>query len=102
MKFPHNLEFETTQELNKTFSEGNKPLSDIIVDTAIKNIKTKRKEIPVVSITTKDDDLIYDIMISRMDLVETLEQNLEVMEEYEDFERCQKIVDAIHYLNSQI
>ena len=37
-------------------------------------------------------------MIERHDMVETLEQNLDVMEEYEDYERCQKITDALHYL----
>jgi hypothetical protein len=33
-------------------------------------------------------------------MVETLEQNLQSMEEYEDYERCQKIVNAIDYLKS--
>ena len=98
MKFKHTLEFNTTEELNGAFAEGNKFISDVIVDTAIKNLKTKRKLIPVIQFTTKDDDLIYDVMIERHDMVETLEQNLDVMEEYEDYERCQKITDALHYL----
>jgi|TARA_R110000744_G_scaffold817_1_gene3095 hypothetical protein len=101
MKFKHKLEFDTTEELNASFTDGNKTISDIIVDVALKNLKTKRKNIPVVQFTTKDDDLIYDVMIERPDMVETLEQNLEVMEEYEDYERCQKITDALHYLKKQ-
>ena len=101
MKFKHKLEFDTTEELNVSFTEGNKTLSDIIVDVAIKNIKTKRKNIPVVQFTTKDDYLIYDVIIERSDMIETLEQNLEVMEEYEDYERCQKITDALHYLKNK-
>ena len=100
MKFKHKLEFDTTEELNASFTDGNKTISDIIVDVALKNLKTKRKNIPVVQFTTKDDDLIYDVMIERPDMVETLEQNLEVMEEYEDYERCQKIKDALHYLKT--
>jgi|TARA_R110000787_G_scaffold130710_1_gene242667 hypothetical protein len=98
MKFKHKLEFNTTEELNAQFVDGNKTISDIIVDVALKNLKTKRKNIPVIQFTTKDDDLIYDVMIERHDMVETLEQNLDVMEEYEDYERCQKITDALHYL----
>jgi len=101
MKYHHHLEFETTEKMSKIFVEGHKPLSDIIVDVAFKNLKTKRKNIPVVSITTQDDDLVYEIMIVRTDMIDTLEQNLEIMEEYEDYERCQKITDALHYLNSQ-
>jgi len=86
--------------MNDAFRGGLKELHDLIVDTALANIKTKRKEIPVVSIRTKDEDVLYDIMIDRKDMVETLEQNLQSMEEYEDYERCQKIVNAIDYLKS--
>ena len=39
-------------------------------------------------------------MIERPDMVETLEQNLEVMEEFEDYERCQKITEALDYLRN--
>ena len=100
MKFKHTLEFNTTEELNEAFAGGNKFISEVIVDTALKNIKTKRKIIPVIQFTTKDDDMIYDVMIERPDMVETLEQNLEVMEEYEDYERCQKITEALDYLRN--
>ena len=101
MKFKHTLEFNTTEELNEAFAGGNKFISEVIVDTALKNIKTKRKIIPVIQFTTKDDDMIYDVMIERPDMIETLEQNLEVMEELEDYERCQKIIDALFYLNNK-
>jgi hypothetical protein len=101
MKFEHNLEFETTEEINETFRGGNKELSDLIVDIALKNLKTKKKQIPVVSITANDDDLIYEVMIDREDLLETLETNLETMEEYEDYERCQKIADGVNYLKNK-
>ena len=51
MKFKHKLKFDTTEELNASFTDGNKTISDI-------------------------------------------------MEEYEDYERCQKIKDALHYLKT--
>ncbi len=101
MKFKHNWEFNTIEEVNNIFKDGMKELNDLIVDTAIKNLKTKRITIPVVSIYTKDEDVTYDIMIDRPDMVETLEQNLTTMEEYEDYERCQKIVNALDYLKSK-
>ena len=101
MKFKHNWEFNTIEEVNNIFKDGMKELNDLIVDTAIKNLKTKRITIPVVSIYTKDEDVTYDIMIDRPDMVETLEQNLTTMEEYEDYERCQKIVSALDYLKSK-
>ena len=101
MKFEHKWEFDTTEEMNSIFKDGMKKLNDLIVDIALDNLKTKRKQIPVVSIYTKDEDTIYDIMIDRPDMVETLEQNLTTMEEYEDYERCQKIVKALDYLKSK-
>lgn len=102
MRFKHTLEFNTTEELNESFANSNKYISDVIVDVALENLKTKRKNIPVIQFTTKDEDTIYDIMIERSDMIETLKQNLDVMEEYEDYERCQKITDAIYYLQSKI
>ena len=101
MRFKHTLEFNTTEELNESFANGNKYISDVIVDVALENLKTKRKNIPVIQFTTKDEDTIYDIMIERSDMIETLKQNLDVMEEYEDYERCQKITDALFYLNNK-
>jgi hypothetical protein len=98
MEYKNTLVFETTNEMETIFTEGNKPLSDMIVDVALENLTSTQDIIPVVSITTKDTELIYDVMIDRVDMIETLEQNLDVMEDYEDYERCQQITDAIHYL----
>jgi hypothetical protein len=101
MEYKNTMEFNTTDEMETIFTEGNKPLSNLIVDAALENLDTTQEIIPVVSITTMDTELVYDIMIDRVDMIETLEQNLEVMEDYEDYERCQKITDAIHYLQSK-
>jgi hypothetical protein len=98
MEYKNTLVFETTNEMETIFTEGNKSLSDLIVDVALENLNTTSEIIPVVSITTQDTELVYDVMIDRVDMIETLEQNLDVMEDYEDYERCQQITDAIHYL----
>jgi hypothetical protein len=90
MKFKHNWEVRTTKELEEMFKGDKKELSDIIVDVALENVKTKRKTIPVIAISTQDTDLTYDIVIERKDMIETLEVNLETMEDYEDYERCLK------------
>ena len=100
MKFKHQLEFNSSEEMNHMFSEDNRQLSNMIVDIALDNLDTTIKEIPVVTILTKEDDLIYDVIIDRIDMIETLEQNLEIMEDFEDYERCQKITDALFYLNN--
>lgn len=101
MEFKHTMEFETTEEINETFAGGNKQLSDLIVDTILEELESDIQEIPIVSLTTKDDELIYEVTANRDDLVETLEQNLDTMEDYEDYERCQKIASALEYLKTQ-
>jgi len=98
MKFKHKWELASTDELEEIFSGGKKELSDIIVDVALENIKTKRKTIPVISIYTQDTDMIYDIVIAREDMTETLEVNLDTMVDYEDYERCAQIQKALDYL----
>jgi hypothetical protein len=99
LDFKHHLEFKSSEEMNIMFADDNQALSNLIVDIALANLDTTIKQIPVVSIVTLEDDLVYDVIIDRIDMVETLEQNLELMEDFEDYERCQKITDALFYLN---
>ena len=101
MEFKHKWEFESEDQIQDIFTYGRKELNDLIVDTALDNLHTDINDIPVLSIYTKDTDMFYDIMIERPDMIETLEQNLISMEEYEDYERCSKIVNAIDYLKSK-
>ena len=98
MEFKHKWEFDSEDEIQDIFTYGRKELNDLIVDTALDNLYTDINDIPVLSIHTKDTDTFYDIMIERPDMIETLEQNLASMEEYEDYERCSKIIKAIDYL----
>jgi hypothetical protein len=99
LDFKHHLEFKSSEEMNEMFADDNQSISNLIVDIALENLDTTIKEIPVVSIVTLEEDLVYEVIISREDMIETLEQNLELMEDFEDYERCQKITDALFYLN---
>jgi len=101
LDFKHHLEFKSSEEMNTMFADDNQSLSNLIVDIALENLDTTIESIPVVSIATVEDDLIYDVIIDRMDMVETLEQNLILMEDFEDYGRCQKITDALFYLNNK-
>ena len=101
LDFKHHLEFKSSEEMNNMFADDNQSLSNLIVDIALENLDTTVKTIPVVSIVTLEDDLVYDVVIDRIDMVETLEVNLELMEDFEDYGRCQKITDALFYLNTK-
>jgi len=95
MEFKHKLKYNTTEDLNLDFANGNKELNDIIVEVCLENLNSNIDPIPIVEITTKDDDIIYEVEVTREDLIITLQSNLKVMEEYEDFESCIKIKEGI-------
>jgi vacuolar-type H+-ATPase catalytic subunit A/Vma1 len=101
LKFDHHYTFQTLKEMNNSLKEGNQNLSNLIVDIALQNLNTSAEEIPIVTILVKEDDIVYDVIIDRIDMAETLEQNLDIMEEFEDYERCQKITDALYYLKTK-
>jgi transcriptional regulator of heat shock response len=102
MEFKNKIVYNTTKEMEELLNGESKYLSDLIVDITLQNLKTRKKEIPVLQIVTKDTDLIYDIVVDREDMIETLEINLDTMQDYEDYERCSLIVNALTYLKSKV
>jgi hypothetical protein len=101
MKFKHNLVYNNAQEVELMFIKGDYNLSRIVVDITLENLKTKKKVIPIASIYAEDEDIIFDLALDREDIEETLTQNLSIMERFEDYERCQKIVDGIKSIKNK-
>ena len=98
MEFKYEMEFDTTQEVINILEGGNHDFSALIVDEVINNIKTRKREIPIVAIYVDQEDVTYEITVEKEVFIETLEFQLRIMEEFEDYERCQKIIDAIKIL----
>jgi hypothetical protein len=71
------------------------------VDTTLENLQTKKKVIPIVSIYAQEEDMVWDLTLDREDMEETLSKNLEIMEKFEDYERCQEIVNGIKFIQSK-
>jgi hypothetical protein len=71
------------------------------VDTTLENHKTKKKVIPIVSIYAQEDDMVCDLTLDREDMEETLSKNLGIMEKFEDYERCQEIVNGIKFIQNK-
>lgn len=95
------IEFDTEEEMEQSFAENDYKFHKFVVESALKNIDSKKEEIKIMSILTKDTNTIFDIILEPEFMVETFETNLPIMERYEDYERCQKIVNAIDYLKSK-
>jgi hypothetical protein len=101
MKFKHHLVYDNAKEVESLFITGDHNLSRLIVDITLENLKTKKKTIPIVSIYTQDEDIVFDFSLDREDIEETLNQNLPIMEKFEDYERCQKIVDGLKFIKNK-
>lgn len=95
------LYFENDKEFENYIKGGNYEMSKLIVNTAEEIQSQGIDELTIARVHTEDTGTIYEITLERAHVVETLEQNLKIYENEEDYIGCQKIVDMInHFKNS--
>lgn len=90
--------FKNVKELYKFMREGDYTFSSRIIDMVLQNIEDGEEEIVVGILFDEDEKVNYEITVEWHDMVETLEAHLEILEDYEDFERCSKVRDGIKKL----
>jgi protein-arginine kinase activator protein McsA len=76
-------------------------ISEAVVSGILKNVKSKKKHVHVLSIHCIEDDAIYDITVERKHFAETLEENLPYYVREERYEDCRVIADTISMLKNQ-
>lgn len=77
---------------------GNLEISNIIVNTILSNLTTTKRHIYAISITVEDTGDTYDFTINRECFRDTLNKNLYIQERFEQYEVCNKIVEALNKL----
>jgi len=92
-----NLEFETTEEMEDIFREGYYDFSKRIIDVTLENLDAT-EEVHILEILAKDTGTLYEITLEPEDKIEVLKQNLKIIERFEDYETCSKVIEAIRYL----
>lgn len=90
--------FKNIKELYKFMKDGDYTFSSIIIDMVLENIEDQEEEIVVGILFDEDEKINYEITVEWRDMVETLEAHLDILEDYEDFERCSKVRDGIKKL----
>jgi len=95
------IEVENIIEFEEIINNKDIRVSKALVETILKNLKGRKKEIPALSIKCRMEGDIYDICVSREDFILTLESNLPIMEREEMFEECGEIIKAIKYLKNK-
>ena len=76
-------------------------ISEAIVSGILSNIKSKKKNVHVLSVTCLDEASVYDITVDRKHFAETLEENLPHYVREEKYEDCRAIADTIDMLKNQ-
>ena len=91
-----------TEEFQELVDNKDFRIAKAVVDGILNNINSNKKHIHVLSITCLEEGEIYDITVERKHFVETLEENLPYYIREEQYEGCQRIVDAINELKNPI
>lgn len=87
--------FNTVEEMGEYMVESKYDIACMIVDTLVENYPIS-EAIEIMQWVCLEDDTDYSVTCSPEHVVETLEQNLDILVEVEDFERCsavKKILD---------
>lgn len=100
---PMHIEVDTIEEfeawVTDGFDTGNKlMISKTIVNSILDNLD--QKQIHIFEVLVKEQNSIYDISVDEDDFIFTLEKNLKIMEMFEEFEICSKIVKTINKLKN--
>ena len=95
------LTVQNSDEFQEMVDSRDFRISEAVVSGILKNIKSKKKHIHVLSIHCIEDNDIYDITIERKHFVETLEENLPYYVREERYEDCRIIADTIKLLKNQ-
>jgi hypothetical protein len=91
---------ESTDEFQELINNKDFRISKHIVEGILANLNTKKKHVHVLSVVCEDEDEIFDITVERKHFAETLDENLKYYVENEEYEGCQKIIEAIKLLKN--
>lgn len=92
------IRIKSIEEFEMMLQDQDLKISKAITEVALKNLKSKKRFIPVLEIHVEEEGQIFDITLDRRDILSTLQQNLEIHEHNEDYEGCARIAKAIQEL----
>ena len=92
------IKVKSQEEFEQMLQEQDLKISKAIVEVALKNLKGKKRFIPILEVHIEEEGNIFDITLDRQNLVSTLQQNLEIHERNEDYEGCARIANALKEL----
>lgn len=95
------LRLESIEDFHQMMLVKDIRISESIVETILKNLNTKKKEIKVLDVNFKKDNSVFEISVDKDYFIETLEENLPIFIREERYEDCRIIQNAIDKLKSK-
>ena len=90
-----------SDEFEELIKKRDVRISKALVETILKNLKGRKRHLHALSVLVEQEQAIYDITIDREEFINTLEQNLPILQDNEDYETCAEIVKAINFLKDK-
>jgi hypothetical protein len=96
---PKEFKVNTMDEFRNLVDKKHFSISQAIVNSILSNLKTRKKNVHVLSIKCLEENTVFDITLERDNFSETLKENLKYFEDHEMYEECIEIDKAIKALN---
>jgi len=90
-----------SEEFEELIKKRDVRISKALVETVLKNLKGRKRHLHALSVLVEQDQTIYDITIDREEFITTLEQNITILQDNEDYETCAEIMKAIKFLKDK-
>jgi len=90
-----------SDEFERMVANRDLRISKALVETILKNLNGRKRHLHALSILVEQEQTIYDITVDRKDFVVTLEQNILILQDNEDYETCAEIMKAIKFLKEK-
>jgi len=96
---PKEIEVRSLNDFHELVEKKYFGISEAIVQSILGNLKTRKKNIHVLSVKCIEEATVFDITLEKVNFKETLKENLKYFEDREMYEECGQIHKAIEVLS---
>jgi hypothetical protein len=96
---PKEIEVRSLNDFHELVEKKYFGISEAIVQSILGNLKTRKKNIHVLSVKCIEEATVFDITLEKVNFKETLKENLKYFEQREMYEECGQIHKAIEVLS---
>jgi len=95
------FQVQNSDEFEQMIQNEDFRISEALVSTILKNLKSKKRHHHALSVISIDEDAIYDVTIDKEDFHHTLQESLSNYEREERYEDCIEIKKAMKFLEKK-